>query len=125
MSSYDETTDKLATELQRKVAAHIEALDGAEAPACFHQNYRDFYDSARVDMSALLVRARSRDYNQQTIQQAETLPESLNAFEALHKLKSARGACLSSQELRPVQQGFDQHLGAMLRLEFAKRRGAS
>ena len=123
MAPYDEKTDEMATALQRKVSEHFETLEGSQSPACLHQNFVQFYDGLRVDASALDVRARALDMNSQTQIQAAELMSMINNFEALHKLDSARGDCLSSDELSPLRRGFDSAVGAILKLEVAKKRG--
>lgn len=121
LAPYDEKTDQLATDLQRKISAHVEALDGAEAPACLHGNHIQFYDEARVDLSTLSMRVRALELNQLSIQQVDDLRDSLITFEALHKRKDPD--CLTSAEISPLRRAFDSHLGAILKLELAKKRG--
>jgi hypothetical protein len=123
LAPYDDKFDTMATELQRKVSTHIEALDGAVAPDCLYANHTAFYDEARVDVSALAVRANSHDLNAPTIGQVESLRSSLDDFEKLHQLASARPRCLSSAEMSPIRRAFDSILAAILKLEMAKKRG--
>lgn len=125
MAPFDETTDRLATDLQRKISTHIESLDGAVAPDCLYPAHAAFYDEARVDISALNVRARAFDMNAQTIQQTEALRESVDALEQLHQLATNAHRCLSHDELSPLRRAFDSQVGAIIRLEIAKKRGGT
>ena len=126
IAPYDDKFDQQATDLQRKVSTHIEALDGAEMPACLHTNHKGFYDEARVDASALSVRANSHELNAQTLGQVDALRSSIDTFESLHKLASEAtpARCLSGRELSPIRRALDQTLGAIMKLELAKKRGS-
>lgn len=125
MSPYDEKFDQLASDLQKKVSTHVEAIDGAGAPDCLYANHKAFYDDARVDASALAVRASSHELNSETIRQVETLTDSINTFEQLHMSASNAPTprCMGSMELSPIRRAFDQTLGAIIKLEVAKKRG--
>lgn len=123
IAPYDEKTDTMASALQRKLSEHFEALDGAQAPACFHSNYVGFYDDVRVDVSALDLRVRSFDLNAQTAAQTAELGSMVNKLEALHKIASRKNECLSSAEVSPVRRAFDSAFSAILKLELAKKRG--
>ena len=125
MSPYDEKFDQQASDLQKKVSTHIEAIDGAGVPDCLYANNKTFYDDARVDASALAVRAASHELNSETIQMVESLTNSINTFEKLHISASnaATPRCMSSLELSPIRRAFDQILGAIMKLEIAKKRG--
>jgi len=125
VAPYDDKFDQMATDMQRMVSAHVEALDGAGMPDCLYANHKDFYDAARVDASALAVRAASHDLNSETVAQVDALTDSINTFEQLHVLASNAPTprCLSARELSPIRRGFDQTLGAIIKLEVAKKRG--
>jgi hypothetical protein len=125
MAPYDDKFDQMASDLQKKVSTHVEALDGSAAPDCLYANNKAFYDDARVDASALAVRAASHELNSETIAQVQALTGSINDFEQLHMLASNAPTprCLGSMELSPIRRAFDQTLGAIMKLEIAKKRG--
>jgi hypothetical protein len=123
MAPYDDKIDEMATSLQRKVSTEIETLSGAEKPACLYPNHAAFYDEARVDVSALALRANAHEMNRQTIAQIEDLRGALDSWEGLHKLATARERCMQPAEFSPLQRGFDQITGAIVKLEIAKKRG--
>lgn len=125
LAPYDDKFDQMATDLQRKVATHIEALDGSDMPDCLYAAHAAFYDAARVDVSALAVRANAHALNAPTIAQIDSLKVSIDDFEKIHQLASRKPRCLGSDELAPLRRAFDQILGAILKLEFAKKRGAA
>ena len=125
MAPYDDKFDQMASDLQRKVSTHIESIDGAGTPDCLYVNHKAFYDDARVDASALAVRAASHELNSETIRQVEALTDSINTFEQLHMAASNAPTprCMGSLELSPIRRAFDQTLGAIMKLEIAKKRG--
>ncbi|HEX8572819.1 MAG TPA: hypothetical protein VF759_08715 [Allosphingosinicella sp.] len=125
MAPYDDKFDQMASDLQKSVSTHIEAIDGAGLPDCLYANHKAFYDDARVDASGLAVRAASHELNSETIRQVEALTGSINDFEQLHMLASNASTprCLGSMELSPIRRAFDQTLGAIMKLEIAKKRG--
>lgn len=125
MAPYDDKFDQMASDLQKKVSTHVEALDGASMPDCLYPDHKGFYDDARVDASALAVRAASHELNSETIAQVEALTGSINDFEQLHMLASNASTprCMGSLELSPIRRAFDQTLGAIMKLEIAKKRG--
>lgn len=122
VSAYDEQTDQMTSALQRAMSSHFEALRSAQAPACRHENFRDFYRERRLDIGSLDLRARSIPRNSETIAQVEGLAGSLNALEQIHQ--NAGDTCLSAARLSPIERGFQQQFLAILTLEQAKKRGA-
>lgn len=119
ISSYDETTDKTVTALQKKTEAHLVALEAVEGlPECKYEKHKQFYDEAKVDVSAIAVRAAAIPKNNITIEQAVLLSSSLDNLEKLHKI-----ACLSKDQIKPLRTQFNSSFTAILKLELAKRRG--
>ncbi|MDP1895492.1 MAG: hypothetical protein Q8K87_15340 [Hydrogenophaga sp.] len=119
ISSYDETTDKAVTALQKKTEAHLVALEAIEGlPECKYEKQNKFYDEAKVDISAIAVRAAAIPKNEITTEQTILLSNSLNSLETLHKI-----ACLSKDQITPLRTLFNSSFTAILKLELAKRRG--
>ncbi len=55
ISSYDETTDKTVTALQKKTEAHLVALEAVEGlPECKYEKHKQFYDEAKWTSVLLL-----------------------------------------------------------------------
>ncbi len=123
VAPYDEKIDDMATTLQREVSTEIETLSGAEKPDCLYPNHAEFYRTARVDVSALAVRAAAHDMNAQTIQQIADLKGALDDMEKLHQIATQANRCMKPVEFSDIQRGFDQITGAIVRLEIAKKRG--
>lgn len=119
ISSYDETTDKTVTALQKKTEAHLVALEAVEGlPECKYEKHKQFYDEAKVDVSAITVRAAAIPKNEITTEQSILLSQSLVSLEKLHKI-----ACLSKDQIAPLRTQFNSSFTAILKLELAKRRG--
>lgn len=119
ISSYDETTDKTVTALQKKTEAHLVALEAVEGlPECTYEKHRRFYDEAKVDVSAIVVRAAAIPKNEITTEQTALLSRSLESLEKLHKV-----ACLTKDQITPLRTQFNSSFTAILKLELAKRRG--
>jgi len=119
ISSYDETTDKAVSALQRKTEAHLVALEAVEGlPECKYEKYKQFYEEARVDASAIAVRAAAIPKNEITTEAVTLLAGSLGSLEKLHKI-----ACLSKDQIAPLRTQFNTSFTAILKLELAKRRG--
>jgi PBP1b-binding outer membrane lipoprotein LpoB len=119
ISSYDETTDKTVTALQKKTEAHLVSLEAVDGlPECKYEKYKQFYEEAKVDVSAISVRAAAIPNNEITTEQTALLSNSLDRLENLHKI-----ACLSKDEIKPLRIGFNSGFTAILKLELAKRRG--
>ncbi len=121
ISSYDETTDKTVTALQKKVESFFVTLESQEgSPDCEYKNHRQFYDEAKVEISAIEIRARAIPKNEITIKQIELLKDSLNNLESLHKI-----SCLAKSQIEPLRIAFNATFVAILKLELAKKRGES
>ncbi|HEY1606814.1 MAG TPA: hypothetical protein VGF77_14575 [Allosphingosinicella sp.] len=123
VSNYDEKIDDMATGLQREIGMEIETLGSQDKPDCLYPNHIAFYRAARVDVSALAVRASAHELNSQTIQQIEDLKGALDDLEKLHQIATRADRCMRPEEFSDIQRGFDQISGAIIRLELAKKRG--
>lgn len=118
ISSYDETTDKAITALHKKTEMHLVGLEVIEdLPECKYENQKKFYEEAKVDVSAIVVRAAAIPKNEITVDQTTLLSKSLENLENLHKI-----ACLSKKEIAPLRMQFNTIFTAILKLEIAKRR---
>ena len=130
ISSYDELTDKNVTQLQRKTESFLIDLGTKDGlPECSYQNNANFYTETKVDLSAIEVRAKAIPQNDTTVKQLFLLNESLNLLEKLHKLKDKKSQssgelrCFSPDELLPTRNALNSSFTAILKLEFAKKRG--
>lgn len=119
ISHYDEATDIAVTALQRKTETHFVMLDSIqESPECKYVSNKQFYNEAKVDVSAIIVRASAIPKNNKTIKQTELLSRSLDNLSKLHKI-----SCLSKSQIDVLRTQFNVIFTAILKLEFAKRRG--
>ncbi|TCJ12324.1 hypothetical protein EZJ19_12350 [Parasulfuritortus cantonensis] len=119
VSNYDETTDKAVSALQKKTETHLVALEAAEGlPECRYDHYPAFYKEAKVDVSAIAVRAAAIPNNELTTEETQLLARNYDALEQLHKI-----ACLSKDQIATLRSQFNTCFTAILKLELAKRRG--
>ena len=119
VSSYDEVTDKAVTDLQRKVETFLVSLGTEQGqPACAYSNHQTFYREARVDVSAIRVRAAAIPQNELTVEQLRLLDDSLDKLEQLHQI-----GCPSTEQLKALRTAFNASFTAILKLELAKKRG--
>ena len=119
VSSYDETTDKTVSALQKKTEAHLVSLEAADGlPECVYPKHKTFYDEAKVDVSAIAVRAAAIPKNEITTEQTLLLSSSLATLEKLHKV-----ACISRDQIAPLRIQLNSSFTAILKLELAKKRG--
>jgi hypothetical protein len=119
ISSYDETTDRTVTALQKKTEVHLVSIEAAEGlPECQYEKHKQFYQEAKVDVSAIAVRAAAIPDNEITTKQIALLSDSLEMLQELHRI-----ACLSKDQIAPLRIQFNSSFTAILKLELAKRRG--
>ena len=119
IASYDETIDKNVTALHKKVEQFfVKAESTPNPPVCNYENHKNFYDEAKVDISAIKVRAAAIPKNEITTKQISLLTSSLRDLEDLHKL-----SCLSKAQIETLRTAFNTSFTAILKLELAKKRG--
>lgn len=119
ISDYDETTDRAVSALQRKTESHLVTLENVEnLPDCVYDKHKQFYDEAKIDVSAITVRAAAIPKNDITTKETQLLLSSLENLEKLHKI-----SCLSKDQIALLRSHFNTSYTAILKLELAKRRG--
>jgi hypothetical protein len=125
VSNYDEETDRSVMALQRKAESFLiklEELDGS--PECTYEHHKLFYAGAKVEISAIHVRAAALPDNQPTVEQVASLAQTLDSLEQLHKGKLKRGrSCFSKEEIAPVRRAFNAGFITIIKRELAKKRG--
>ena len=122
ISSYDEITDRSATELQRKVERFVRSMESASGtPAGAYANNKAFYDEAEADVSAMRIRATAIPQNRLTLQQIELLDKNLELLRQLHQ----RGDSLRAAVATPALDAMNATFAAIIKLELEKKRGAA
>lgn len=120
IGDYDEQIDTSVTEFQRNIETFLTGLErNADKPEGKYDANVKFYDEARVDLSAIRVRATAIPKNDITIKQVDLLIDSLGKLEQLHKQGIPR------EQIPPLRSAFNVSCTAILKLELAKRRGES
>lgn len=116
VADYDKRLDDEITALQKKTEVFLNTLERtAGTPEGSYEKHHLFYDTARADVSVLIVRADSLSMNSLTTQQLELLRGSLAALEEQH----SKG--LTRPMIEPVRQALQTHYAAILTLEVAKK----
>jgi hypothetical protein len=118
IGDYDEQLDKGITRFHRNMEAHLTALErqiGTEKAE--YENYGAFYQDARVELSSIRVRAAAHPKNDLTLEQVDLLIENLDNLETMHR------EGINANDIPPVRNAFNIGTTAILKLEFAKKRG--
>lgn len=119
IADYDETIDNAVTALHRKTETFlIQAQQNIGSQEWEYQNKKDFYSDAKVDISAIQVRASASPKNEITIKQLNLLSENFESLETLHKSGN-----LSKPVIENLRVSFNVGFTAILKLEMAKKRG--
>ena len=119
ISDYDEITDKKVTELQEKFAQHfvkLERVIGTEQAN--YDNFIQFYDGVKADLSTLRVRANAIDKNEIVIKQLDFLDRNVSDLESLHKIGFKK-----TSEIVPLKDAFDRAFTAIIKLQMGLKRG--
>lgn len=119
ISSYDESTDKAVTQLQRDFETFFVTLESRVGlKECDYTHNVEFYQNAKVNISAIDVRARAIPQNEKTVAQVGLLRNSTYALENLHRL-----SCLTIAQIENIRTSINTTITAILKLELAKKRG--
>ena len=116
---FDEGTDKAVTQLHKDVESFfVKTKNQAEKSVCAYENHKKFYQDAAVSVSAIEVRAKAFEKNENTIKQVGVLKDSLNDLEKQHKL-----GCLKDGQISNIRDNFNAAITTILKRELAKKRG--
>jgi len=120
MADYDEQVDVAVTQFQRKMESFLVSLERNEGQeeASYARNTK-FYDEARVDLSAITVRAAAIPDNDITTRQLDLLSKNIKLLEKIHK------SGINANDIPPIRTAFNTSCTAILKLELAKKRGKS
>lgn len=122
ISDYDQQIDTSITAFQKKMETFLTSLErkAGRDDAKYEYNVA-FYDEAKVDLSAVRVRAAAIPKNDITIKMIDKLQDSLLTLEKLHK--EGPLGMIPPQEIYPLRSAFNTSCTAILKLELAKKRG--
>jgi hypothetical protein len=121
ISDYDETTDKLTTEIQQKISEVFVKIErNIGTTKAEYSNFTDQYDDIRVLVNTLEVRANSIDKNKIVQDQVKEIISMLDNLEKLHKLKFN-----DVRELTSLKDGFNRAFSAIIKLQTGLKRGKS
>ena len=114
ISSYDETTDKGITALQKSVDGLISQLD--QNPVPDYSALKRSYAAIHSDLSSLHLRNEARPKNTLTVKQLDELKAGLDILEGQHK-----AGTLNQAMLGPAGDSLNQTFRAILKLELEKK----
>ncbi len=122
ISDYDEQIDASITAFQKEMETFLTSLErNAGKDKAKYENNIVFYDEAKVDLSAVRVRAAAIPKNDITIKMVDKLLDSLLTLEKLHS--EGPLGMIPIQEIYPLRSAFNTSCTAILKLELAKKRG--
>ncbi len=122
ISDYDEVIDKSVTELQKKVETFLLKMEAASGTSeGEYINNKSFYNEAKVEMTAIRLRAEAISENKITVQHITEIEKNIESLRLLHEMRGQRG--LTKDLTDPIRVIINTQFKAILTLEFAKRRG--
>jgi hypothetical protein len=120
IADYDEATDKLVTELQRKMEYFFLDLEYKfGTPDAEYENYIEFYKEIKTDLKLLELRASALPQNEITIKQVKLVQKNLLLFEEIH-IEGLDDMIFIEEPRKDFTIAFIN----ILKLELAKKRGA-
>jgi hypothetical protein len=121
VSDYDETTDKMATAVQKRIDDQFAAwlrLPPGSAALQYTAN-TSFYAGVDGDLRALKARALAHPLNKDTVAIIDGIMQSMGSVEKLHK----SAGTISQTALGSVEDQLDFQFQQLIQLEMAKKRG--
>ncbi|NQT56200.1 MAG: hypothetical protein HQ551_08235 [Desulfobacteraceae bacterium] len=117
IADYDQKIDDGVTGLQKKTGAFLIKLERTcQTPEGAYSQHVSFYDDAKVELSALQVRADAIALNKLTSNQLKLLQDSFQKMEEQHKKGFTPIVVIKTRNL------LNSHFTAILKLEVAKKR---
>lgn len=119
IADYDEVTDKLVTELQRKMEylfLDLESKFGTQETD--YENYIEFYKEVKTDLKLLELRTSALPQNEITVKQVKLVQKNFQLFEDIHK-DGIDDMILIEEPRKDFTLAFIN----ILKFELAKKRG--
>ena len=117
IAEYDQKIDDSVTALQKKTETFLIKLERTcQKPEGEYSNHISFYDEAKVELSALQVRADAIALNELTSVELKDLQDSFEKMEEQHKLGFTPIVVAKTRDI------LNTHFTAILKLEVAKKR---
>jgi hypothetical protein len=121
VSDYDETTDKMATDLQKKIDDKFSEWLRLppKSPALQYSANTAFYADVDGDLRALRARALAHPLNKDTLGIIDAIQNSMQTIEKLH----SKAGTISPDALGSAENELDFQFQRLIQLELAKKRG--
>jgi hypothetical protein len=121
VADYDETTDRMATDLQKQIddkfAEWLRLPPGS--PALQYSANTSFYAGVDGNLRALKGRASAQPLNKNTVAIIDVIIKSMESVEKQHK----SAGTISQAALGSVEDQLDFQFQQLIQLELAKKRG--
>jgi hypothetical protein len=122
VSDYDETTDKMATDLQKKIdnkfGEWLRLPPGS--PTLQYSANTAFYADVDGDLRALRARALAQPLNKDTLGIIDAIQNSVQTIEQQHR----KAGTISLAALGSAENQLDFQFQQLIQLELAKKRGS-
>lgn len=119
IADYDEVTDKLVTDLQRKMEYFFLDLEYKfDTPEADYENYTEFYKEIKTDLKLLELRTSALPDNEITVKQVKLVQKNFLLFEEIHE-EGLDDMILIDEPRKDFTLAFIN----ILKLELAKKRG--
>src|SRR5437763_13139433 len=115
VSDYDETTEKMATDLQKKIDGQMARweIEQPNDPARGYAANKEFYADVLTDLNVLRTRVSVQPLNTQTTGIVDTITSSVKTMRDFH----ASHNIVSTDAIISEQQIIDQQIGDLIALE--------
>lgn len=121
---YDVQTEKSLMLINNKTSSVLIDLEGKpNLPKSDYKQYQTTYKAIRLELSSLELRASAIPKNNETQKQIVLLGKTVNQLEALHQAGFGKTVYGKQEAIKTSRLTLKQILGAMLKLELAKKRG--
>ncbi len=118
LSSYDEVTDKVLSQMQQKTTAFfVKSEFNPNAEELKYKNQQQFYIDLKTDATTLRIRNNAVEKNKPMIGMLDLLDENINLMDSLHRNKP--NGLLSVNDVRLLKSAFETQYTAMFKFVMA------
>lgn len=118
LSAYDETTDKVLSEMQQSTTAFFVKYETTPAaPELKYGNQTAFYQGLMTSSRTLRIRNSAIEKNQPMITMLDLLDENIHLMDSLHRQKP--DGLLAPHDVRLLKSAFETQYTAMFKFVMA------
>lgn len=124
LSAYDETTDRVLSEMQQSTTAFFVQYETTPAaPGLKYENQQPFYQGLKTSSRTLRIRNNAIEQNKPMITLLDLLDENINLMDSLHRQKP--DGLLAPHDVRLLKSAFETQYTAMFKFILALKTRAS